>query len=302
MSHKLDMKCGLFAIVGRPNVGKSTLLNSMIHEKVSIISRKPNTTRTSVLGVHTTGQHQVIFIDTPGWQRKPSRVLDRYMNRFIDWSIEQVDCILMISDARFWQNEDKLIAESISFAPKPKVLIINKVDLVRDKSKLLKYVEHLVAEGALFDDYLFISAKKGQYLDSLNNVLFSYCPEREFVYSQTTKTDKSENFRICESIREKLLMFLGDELPYETCVVLEQYTKSKKLSRINAVIYVERESQRHIILGKKGALIKQISIKARQDLELLLGNKVYIRIWVKVVESWSNDMDKLKLLGLKNNQ
>ena len=139
-------------------------------------------------------------------------------------------------------------------------------------------------------------------MDSLNNVLFSYCPEREFVYSQTTKTDKSENFRICESIREKLLMFLGDELPYETCVVLEQYTKSKKLSKINALIYVERESQRHIILGRKGTLIKQISIKARQDLELLLGNKVYIRIWVKVAESWSNDTDKLKLFGLKNNQ
>lgn len=296
------MKCGFFAIVGRPNVGKSTLLNSMIHEKVSIISRKPNTTRTSVLGVHTAGQHQVVFIDTPGWQKKPVRALDRYMNKFIDWSIEQVDCILMISDARFWKNEDKMIVESISCASKPKVLIINKVDLVRDKSKLLKYVEHLGDEGVLFDDYLFISAKKGQYLDSLNNVLFSYCPDREFAYNHDTKTDKSENFRICESIREKLLMFLGDELPYETCVVLEQYTNAKKLAKINAVIYVERESQRHIILGRKGNLIKQISIKARQDLELLLGKKVYIRIWVKVAESWSNDTDKLKLLGLKTNQ
>ena len=149
------------------------------------------------------------------------------MNKFIDWSIEQVDCILMISDARFWKNEDKMIVESISCASKPKVLIINKVDLVRDKSKLLKYVEHLGDEGVLFDDYLFISAKKGQYLDSLNNVLFSYCPDREFAYNHDTKTDKSENFRICESIREKLLMFLGDELPYETCVVLEQYTNLK---------------------------------------------------------------------------
>ena len=301
MPHKLDMKCGFFAIVGRPNVGKSTLLNTLIREKVSIISRKPNTTRTSVLGVYTNDKHQIIFIDTPGWQKKPVRVLDRYMNRFIDWSIEQVDCILMISDARSWQNDDKLLAESIARSPKPKVLIINKVDLLNDKSKLLKYVEHLMKQGMDFDDYIFISAKKKQYLDSLNDVLFSYCPAREFVYSETTKTDRSENFRICESIREKLLMFLGDELPYETCVVIEEYVKSKKISKINAVIYVERESQRHIILGKKGDLIKKISTKAREDLELLLGQKVYIRIWVKVSESWSNDREKLKLLGLKNN-
>ncbi len=295
------MKCGFFAIVGRPNVGKSTLLNSLIREKVSIISRKPNTTRTSVIGVYTKKQHQVIFIDTPGWQEKPARVLDRYMNRFIDWSIEQVDCILMISDARSWQNEDQLIAESIASSPKPKVLIINKIDLLGDKSKLLKYVDYLVDKEIVFDDYIFISAKKKQYLDSLKEILFNYCPVREFAYSQNTKTDRSENFRICESIREKLLMFLGDELPYETCVALEQYVKFKKISKINAVIYVERESQRQIILGKKGTLIKKISVKARQDLELMLGKKVFIRIWVKVSDRWSNDTEKLKLLGLKNN-
>ncbi len=295
------MKCGFFAIVGRPNVGKSTLLNALIREKVSIISRKPNTTRTSVVGVYTKDQHQVIFIDTPGWQRKPTRVLDRYMNRFIDFSIEQVDCILMISDARSWQTEDKLLAESIIRSPKPKVLIVNKVDLLGDKSKLLKYVDYLVDQGMAFDDYVFISAKKKQYLDSLNNLLFNYCPVREFAYSQSVKTDRSENFRICESIREKLLMFLGDELPYDTCVILEQYVKLKNMSKINAVIYVERESQRHIILGKKGALIKKISMKAREDLELMLRKKIYIRVWVKVSESWSNDTEKLKILGLKNN-
>ena len=294
----MKMRCGFFAIVGRPNVGKSTLLNTLITEKVSITSRKPNTTRTSILGVRTSKQDQIIFIDTPGWQSRPSRLLDRYMNRFIDWSIEQVDCILMLADARSWRNEDELIASSLAGSCKRKVLIINKIDLLDDKSKLLTYVNNLVANGNVFDEYIFISAKKEQYLDSLLKLITSYCPKRNFMFDPNTVTDKTLNFRICENIREKLLMFLGDELPYQTCVVLEQIQTKKKLTIIHAVIYVERESQRLIILGKNGALIKKISIKAREDLELLIGNKIYLRIWVKVAESWSNDTEKLRLFGL----
>ena len=293
------MKCGIFSIVGRPNVGKSTLVNILTEQKVSITSRKPNTTRTSVLGVATKGANQIIFVDTPGWQKKPKRLLDRYMNRFIDWSFDQVDCVLMISDARNWRHEDKLLAKSVLCLSTPKILIINKIDLIKNKAKLLTYVDNLKKDGLIFDDYIFISAKKKQSLDSLLKIVTGYCPKRDFIYDTNTVTNKTLNFRISEVIREKMLMFLGDELPYETCVVIEQFDDREKLVRINAVAYVERDSQRLIILGKTGSLIKKISTKARYDIETLVGKQVYLRIWVKVAESWSDDTEKLKLFGLK---
>ena len=178
------MKCGIFSIVGRPNVGKSTLVNILTEQKVSITSRKPNTTRTSVLGVATKGANQIIFVDTPGWQKKPKRLLDRYMNRFIDWSFDQVDCVLMISDARNWRHEDKLLAKSVLCLSAPKILIINKIDLLKNKAKF-NPVDNLEKDGLVFDDYV-VSAKK----QSLAIKLLLDIVKRDFIYDTNTVTTK----------------------------------------------------------------------------------------------------------------
>ncbi len=290
-------RCGLVAIVGRANVGKSTLLNAILGQKLSITSRKPQTTRYQILGVKTIENTQLVFVDTPGWQRHPKNELNRMMNRQVRHALGDVDRALLVTDARYWHADDQVVYDMLSQAELPIVLALNKHDLLKAKSDLLPLLAQLGAEKN-FSAIIPICARTRSGVDDLVNELGKAMPERTHLYPHDQITDRPERFFASEIIREKTLRFLGDELPYRTTVLIDDFKDEDNLTSILATIWVERDSQKSIVIGKDGELLKRISTEARQDLEQLLARRVYLRVWVKTRRGWTDSPEAMQPLGL----
>lgn len=290
-------KCGLVAIVGRPNVGKSTLLNHLIGDKISITSRKPQTTRHRITGILTTKDAQIVFIDTPGLHKNEARAINRHMNRAASSSLLDVDAIVFVVDANSWNEDDELVLSKIKNASAPVFLFINKIDKLATKQELLPLLEKY-STLMNFKEIIPGSALKFKQLDELKKALISVLPQQNFMFPEDYITDRSERFLAAEIIREKLMRSLGDELPYSTTVEIEKFkVNEKQIIEIYALILIERKGQKKIVIGHKGAHLKRIGSEARIDMERLFGQKVYLKLWVKVKEGWADDERALKSLG-----
>ncbi len=289
------MNSGYIAIVGRPNVGKSTLLNRLVGEKISITSRKAQTTRHRVTGIVTTEDSQFVFVDTPGFQTKFSNALNRTMNRGVTQTLADVDVVLFVVEAGRFDDKDKAV---IRLLPKdrPVILVINKTDQIKDRTELYPFVAMVSAEYD-FAAVVPVSAAKGRQTDDLLAAARKHLPNDGLMFPEDELTDKSERFLASEYIREKVFRLLGDELPYATAVEIEKFETEGNLRRIFAAIVVDREGHKAIVIGKGGDSLKRIASEARQDMERLFDGKVYLEIWVKVKSGWNDDERLLKSLG-----
>jgi len=290
-------KSGYVAIIGRPNVGKSTLINRVLGQKLCITSRRPQTTRHRILGIKTEEDGQLIYVDTPGLHISDKRAMNRYMNRAAASSIDDVDVILFVVDGMNWTEEDENVLERLKNSAKaPVILVINKMDKLADKDTMLPHIENLSAE---FDyaHVLPISARKGVNVDQLETEIKKLMPEGELIFPEDQLTDRSSRFLAAELVREKLFRHLGQELPYSITVEIEQFDDEKGMYRIGAVIYVERDGQKAIVIGKKGELLKSVGKDARLEMQSLFGRKVFLRLWVKVREGWGDNERMMKNLG-----
>ena len=293
---KKPTRCGYIAIVGRPNVGKSTLLNHVLGQKLSITSRKPQTTRHNLLGIKTTDTNQFLFVDTPGLHQGHKKALNRYMNEAVATAINGVDVIVFVVDKLHWYAEDDLVARRLKNTKVPIIIAVNKVDEIENKDLLLPHLQYLL-KTLKAAEVVPVSALQNQNLDSLLTVIAKYLPESEHFFPDDQLTDKSSRFLAAELIREKITRQLGDELPYQMTVEIESFKDEGKIIHIDALILVEREGQKRILIGDKGARIKQIGQQARQEMEALFENKVMLRTWVKVKSGWSDDERALRSLG-----
>ncbi len=289
-------RCGFVAIIGKPNVGKSTLLNYLIGQKLSITSRKPQTTRHKLLGIKTVSNTQMVFVDTPGLHNGQNKAINRYMNKTVQSVIHDVDLILFMVDRLKWTAEDDLVLDQLRHCSTPVFLLLNKVDLVDDKSILLPYIEELGRQYS-FAEIFPISALKEHNIDALEKVIAEQMPENPFLYPEEQLTDRNARFLSAEFIREKITRQMGDELPYEVTVEIEEFQQEGHVTHISALILVEKNGQKKIIIGDKGSRLKMIGTEARKDLEELLGGKVMLNLWVKVKSGWSDDERALKSLG-----
>jgi GTP-binding protein Era len=288
--------CGYVAILGRPNVGKSTLLNHLIGQKISITSRKPQTTRHRILGIKTLESAQILYIDTPGIHKKAHHALNRYMNRVATGAIAGVDVIVFMVDGLQWYEDDDLVLQKIETVDVPVILVVNKVDKIADKTALLPHLE-MLNKKRQFAAVVPISAKRMADVTALEQVIVTYLPENPPAFPEDQVTDRTERFLVAEIIREKLMRHLGKELPYALTVEIEQYKETDKLLRIAAVIYVEKASQKRIVIGEDGNLLKAVGTEARLDLEKWLADKIFLQLWVKVKRGWSDDERSLQSLG-----
>jgi GTP-binding protein Era len=291
-----DYRCGYVALVGRPNVGKSTLMNRILGQKVSIVTAKPQTTRQRVAGIKTTARGQVIYIDTPGMHLAARRALNRYMNRIARAAFRDVDLILLLVEAERWTQQDEHVAQAIAAAGTPVVLVVNKVDLVADKTRLLRFVSDK-ASAERFQAVLMVSAQSGDGIDDLEETVLGFLPFSRPFYDEDQYTDRSERFLAAELIREQLLLRLHQELPYALTVQIEEFKREGGLLRIGAIIWVERAGQKQIVIGKGGSVLKQVGTRARHELEELFGEKVFVRLWVKVSRDWSDNERALRQFG-----
>ena len=288
--------CGHVAIIGRPNVGKSTLLNHVLRQKLSITSRKPQTTRHNVLGVDTKRAFQAIYLDTPGIHDDVKRAINRYMVKKATSILVDVDLVVMVLDRDKWTEHDDLVLQHIERAGKPTFAIINKIDLMQDKAGLLPVIDRL-AKMQLFDEVIPVSALKQEGLDVFRQQVFAMLPAHAHLFPPNQLTDQSERFLVGEIIREKLMRSLGDELPHRTGVVIEAFTQRDDLVEIQADIYVERNGQKRIVIGKGGEKLKLMGSEARKDIEQLLGCKVMLHLWVKVKAGWTDSRAELSRMG-----
>ncbi|MCW9012225.1 MAG: GTPase Era [Gammaproteobacteria bacterium] len=289
-------KCGYIAIIGRPNMGKSTLLNRILEVKLSITSRKPQTTRHQILGVKTTEDAQYIYVDTPGIHSGGKKAINRYMNKAASSVIHDVDVVLFLVQAMSWTEEDQLVLDKLEHVDVPVLLVVNKVDKLEDRNQLLPFLQEVSAKYN-FSNIIPLSAKKGDNVAELEKEVLALIPENPAFFEEEQYTDRSVRFLVAEIIREKLVRELGKELPYQTTVEIEQYKESEKITEIHARILVETKGQKVIVIGSKGARLKNIGTKARKDIEKLLGQKVFLQLWVKVKSGWSDDESSLRSLG-----
>ncbi|MDK1023636.1 MAG: GTPase Era [Gammaproteobacteria bacterium] len=289
-------RCGYVAIVGRPNVGKSTLLNKILGQKLSITSRKPQTTRHQLLGIKTTEFIQVLYVDTPGLHEKTAKEINRYMIRSATRAIRDVDLIIFVVDRLVWNQDDELVLKHVQRSGTTTLLVVNKVDLLKDKTRLLPHLE-MLRKKCEFSHMIPISAMNGHNLDTLESLTEENLPESHFYFPEDQITDRSQRFLVSEIIREKIMRQLGEELPYEITVQIESYHRVKKVLDIQALILVEREGQKGILIGKGGVQLRKIGTEARKDIESLLSEKTMLRLWVKVKTGWSDDERTLKSLG-----
>ena len=295
LSESKAFRCGTVAIVGRPNVGKSTLLNHILGLKLSITSRKPQTTRHRLLGIHTTEDTQYLFVDTPGFQQKHLNALNKSLNKTVTQVLTEVDAVLFVIEPMKLGEADETVLKLLP-TDKPVILVVNKADLMGDKNNLLP----LIQDFDLLHPFVAIvpvSAKKNLNLEELLETTRQYLPEQPAIYSEDELTDKNERFLAAELIREKIFRLLGDEVPYSVAVEIEKFEVVKGLRRIFAAVIVDKEGQKPMIIGKGGEKLKQISTEARQDMENLFGGKVYLEVWVKVKGGWADDARALKSLG-----
>ncbi|HAT42868.1 MAG TPA: GTPase Era [Rheinheimera sp.] len=287
---------GLVAIVGRPNVGKSTLLNQLIGQKVSITSKKPQTTRHRIVGIDTVGQYQTVYVDTPGLHSEEKRAINRLMNKAAATSILDVELVVFVVEGTRWTDDDQMVLNRLIAAKKPVILVVNKVDLFKDKEDLLPHLQWL--GGQLdFLEVVPVSAEKGTNVNVLREAVQKRLPPCEFFFPEDYITDRSQRFMASEIVREKLMRFLGDELPYSVTVEIERFKWEEKHYHIAALILVERDSQKRMVIGKGGERIKTISTEARKDMEELFEQPVFLQMWVKVKSGWADDERALRSLG-----
>lgn len=289
-------KSGYVAIVGRPNVGKSTLLNHLVGQKISITSRRPQTTRHRIHGIRTTAEGQAVFVDTPGIHASEKRAMNRYLNKAAGAALADVDVVLWLIDRPAWLPEDELVLQRIQGAGVPVILVINKIDRLEDKDVLLPFL-HEASGRHEFAAMIPLSALRGANLDVLDRTIMELLPEGELIFPEDQVTDRSLRFMAAEIIREKLLRALGQEVPHALTVEIEEYKQEEGLTRIRALILVERTGQKAIVIGKNGEVMKKVGERARHDLERLLEGKVFLQLWVKVKEGWSDDERALRSLG-----
>lgn len=288
--------CGLAAIVGRPNVGKSTLMNHILQQKVSITSKKPQTTRHRILGIDTYENEQVVYVDTPGLHKEEKRAINKLMNRAASSALGDVEIVLFVVEAMKWYEDDEMVLTKIKRAKKSCVLLVNKVDMIKNKEELMPYLEQ-ISQKHDFAQIIPISAEKGTNVEPIKQVVSEHLPENPFFFPEDHVTDRSSRFMCAEIVREKLMRFMGEELPYSATVEIEQFKWDEKIWRINALILVEREGQKKMVIGNKGEKLKVIGRDARQDMERLLDAKVYLELWVKVKSGWADDERALRSLG-----
>ena len=290
-------RCAVVAIVGRPNVGKSTLLNHLLGQKLSITSRKPQTTRHQLLGVKTDGDLQVIFVDTPGIHLGQSKAINRAMNKAAASAMTDVDMTLLLCDRTRWTDEDELALQMASGQSGPVALVVNKIDLLSDRNALLPFAAAL-SERCQFDAVLPVSALRQQGLETLNQYIDQHAPDGPHLFPDDQITDRSQRFMAAELVREKIIRQLGDELPYSSAVEIESFSEDARgVLHINALILVERAGQKKILIGESGERLKSIGAAARKDMERAFEAKVMLQLWVKVKSGWSDDLRALKTLG-----
>ncbi|MBL8505798.1 GTPase Era [Methylobacillus glycogenes] len=295
MNTTRNFRCGTVAIVGRPNVGKSTLLNHILGLKLSITSRKAQTTRHRLLGIHTTADTQFLFVDTPGFQQKHVNALNRSLNRTVTQVLSDIDVVLFVVEPQNLTDADRKV---VTLLPRnqPVFMVINKADLMEDKGKLLPLIETMSQEFP-FTGIIPVSAKRSLNLDQLLETVREHLPEQAAIYGEDELTDRNERFLAAELLREKIFRLLGDEIPYSVAVEIEKFEQEGNLRRIHAAIIVDKESQKPMLIGKGGEKLKRISTEARQDMEKLFDSKVWLETWVKVKGGWADDERALKSLG-----
>jgi len=290
-----DFKCGYIAIIGRPNVGKSTLMNALIGAKVSITSRKAQTTRHPITGIQTADNAQFVYVDTPGFQTRHSNALNKTLNKTVTNTLTASDVILFIIEAGTFGPADQQVLDLVP-DDVPCILVINKSDRVKDKAVLMPFAQQIVAKHA-FAAVVPVSAKLNFQLDGLQGEIRKLLPENPPVFGEDDITDRSEKFLAAEIVREKVFRFVGDELPYTSTVLIEKFEQEGDLRRVFAAILVERDTHKSMLIGQKGARLKEISTQARLDMERLFGGPVYLEIWVKVKSGWADNEAGLRAYG-----
>ncbi len=289
--------CGFIAIVGRPNVGKSTLLNKILGQKISITSRKAQTTRHRIVGIHTEGAYQAVYVDTPGLHIEEKRAINRLMNRAASSAIGEVDLIIFVVDGTHWNADDEMVLNKLRQAKAPVVLAINKIDNVKNKDDLLPFITEISAKFN-FAEIVPISAQRGNNVHNLQKIVRSSLKKGVHHFPEDYVTDRSQRFMASEILREKLMRFMGEELPYSVTVEIEQFKVNERGTyEINGLILVEREGQKKMVVGHQGQKIKTIGTEARADMERLFDNKVHLELWVKVKSGWADDERALRSLG-----
>ena len=296
-----DYRCGYIALVGRPNVGKSTLLNRILGQKISITSRRPQTTRHRVLGIKSQASAQLIYVDTPGIHDFSGRAMNRYMNRTASSVLQDVDVAVFLVDGLHWTTDDELVLQKLGQISCPVILAVNKIDLLGNREDLLPRLQTL-SEKRAFEQIIPISASKGDNVAELEAVLEKLLPVAAPLFPEDQVTDRSVRFLAAELVREKLFRKLGKELPYGLTVEIEQFRNEAIIAHIHALIWVERKSQKYIVIGKQGRVLKEVGIEARRDIEELIGGKVNLKLWVKVKEGWADDERALRSLGYTHDE
>ena len=303
-----DFKSGFVAIVGRPNVGKSTLMNHLLGQKLSITSRKPQTTRHKIIGIDSREKSQAVYVDTPGMHKKEVRAINKMMNRAAHSALRDVNLVLFVVDAYKWTQNDDLVLEKLKDAAMPVILVINKIDTIEEKRTLLPLIQERT-KLMNFVEIVPVSALRGANLEHLRDTIEKYLPFQPPLYSFDQITDRSERFLASEIIREKIMRQLGEELPYDLTVQIESFKTEEAIlnektgqlkppcTYIDATIFVERAGQKAIVIGEKGAKLKRIGIEARTDMEKMFEQKIMLTLWVKVKGGWSDDERALKSLG-----
>jgi GTP-binding protein Era len=289
-------RCGLVAIVGRPNVGKSTLLNRLVGQKISITSKKAQTTRHRVTGIHTTDTAQFVFIDTPGFQTRHAGTMNRAMNRRVRETLSDTDVVMMLVEAGRLTREDRQVIELLP-ADRPLILVVNKIDRAKDRAALMAYLQD-VAGAHAFTEIVPVSAKNAGNLDELLKTLEKHLPENPPLFGPDDVTDQTERQLAAELVREKVFRLCGEEIPYAVAVTIDKFEEVGNLRRIYATILVDRDSHKAIVIGRGGEKLKAISTQARQDMEYAFDAKVYLEVWVKVKGGWADDVRMLKTLGI----
>lgn len=299
MSDDEVFHCGYVAIVGRPNVGKSTLLNRILGQKISITANRPQTTRHRILGVKTEQTSQIVYVDTPGLHLGGKRAINKYMNRTAAGSITDVDVVVFVVDAMRWTDEDDHVLEKLEQATVPVILTVNKIDSIKNKEELLPHLK-TISEKRQFLQVIPLSAQTGEGVDLLESEIKTVLPVSAPFFPEDQITDRSERFLAAELVREKLVRSFTQELPYSTTVEIEKFSMENEIRHIHAVIWVEREGQKGIIIGKKGQQLKRIGELARKDMERAFDGKVFLQLWVKVRSGWSDDERALRSLGYQD--
>jgi GTPase len=292
-----DFRTGYVSIIGRPNVGKSTLLNNLLEQKLSIVSRKPQTTRWNLLGIKTTSDAQIIFIDTPGLQKNPKLALNQHMNKEVSNTLGHIDIILFVVEALKWNELDENVVNLLKNTSSAQIfLVLNKVDKISNKNDLLSFIDS-VSKEIHFKEIIPVSATKGDGLKELETSIIKNLPVSTALFPEDQITDRSERFFAAEFIREKLMTRLSDELPYHLSITIDEFKEKNNVLHIHACIWVERKGQKSIVIGKEGSVLKAVGKEARKDLEEMFDKKVNLKTWVKVKKKWTDSEQALKQFG-----